>query len=101
TRDGAAASGQVWIDADTGAIVHTELRLSSEGTSVVLLVDFMVEPKLDMRVPERMTESYQIGSRRARGPGDKERSSSRLQIDATATYSDYRRFTVDTKTIIR
>ena len=96
TRDDAAASGQVWVQPETGAIVRTELRLSSEGTSVLLLVDFALEPKLGMWVPDRMTETYQVEGRRARGTG-----SARLQIGATATYSDYRQFTVDTKTIIR
>ena len=101
TRDDAPASGRVWVEPESGAIVRTELRLSSEGTSVILLVDFSLEPKFGMWVPQRMTETYEVASRRSHGAsGDRIRSSP-VQVDATATYSDYRRFTVETKTIIR
>jgi len=99
TRDDAAAKGEVWVEPETGAIVHTGLRLSSEGTSVSLLVDFSVDAKIGMWVPERMTELYLVDGRRSKGA--ERHSSSPLRIEATATYSDYRQFTVDTKTIIR
>ena len=66
-RDDAPASGRVWVEPESGAIVRTELRLSSEGTSVVLLVDFSLEPKLGMWVPERMTESYEVATRGLHG----------------------------------
>ena len=101
TRDDAPASGRVWVEPESGAIVRTELRLSSEGTSVVLLVDFSLEPKLGMWVPERMTESYEVATRGSHGASGGRLRSSPVQVEATATYSDYRRFTVETKTIIR
>ena len=46
-----------------------------------------------------MTETYLVEGRRSNGA--ERHSSSLLRIEATATYSGYRQFTVDTKTIIR
>ena len=75
------ARGRVWAEPGSGAIVRTELLVedrSSKGTSTV---DFAMEPRLGIRVPIRMTERY---------------TTTGETVDAVATYSDFRRFTVAT-----
>lgn len=75
------ARGRVWAEPGSGAIVRTELLVedrSSKGTSTV---DFGMDPRLGIRVPLKMTERY---------------TTTGETIDAVATYSDFRRFTVAT-----
>ena len=75
------ARGRVWAEPGSGAIVRTELLIedrSSRGTSTV---DFGMEPRLGIRVPIKMTERY---------------TTTGETIDAVATYSDFRRFTIAT-----
>jgi hypothetical protein len=76
------ARGRVWAEPGSGAIVRTELLVedrSSKGTSTV---EFVMDPRLRIRVPGKMTERYFTTGE---------------TIDAVATYSDFRRFTVATE----
>lgn len=75
------AGGRVWADAESGAIVRTELVLSDRSSRGTCTVDFRPDARLAIRVPVRMTERYVH-------PDE--------TIDAVATYSDFRSFAVST-----
>jgi hypothetical protein len=106
THDNAAAEGRAWVYPATGRVVRTRLHLLSAGAEAVIDVHYGNEEKLGMLVPVRMTEMYSLGQRTA-GSGaidafDRMRGAPvNLLIDGRATYSDYRRFAVETKTIIK
>lgn len=75
------ATGRVWVDGTSGAIVRTELRVRDRGSNGLCIVDFQLNERLAMRVPSRMTEEYRATSE---------------TVTAVATYSDYRQFAVST-----
>lgn len=74
------ARGSIWVASEDGAIVKTELLLGiPPGVPPVRLrVEYRWDGRLDLFVPAVMRESY---------GGDKTRE----QIEATASYGDYRR----------
>lgn len=88
-RDGTGrdlkASGRVWIDATTAALIRTELKVSDRGSAGTCVVDFVRNDALGMYVPKRMTERYRTPNQ---------------DIDGVAVYSDYRRFAVSTNETI-
>jgi hypothetical protein len=73
------SSGNVWIEPKTGTIVRTELLLKSRYTKLdaTITVSYQKAPDLDIWVPAKMRESY-------------------TGLLAVATYSNYRRFQVQT-----
>lgn len=75
------ARGRVWAEPASGAIVRTELLVEDRSSKGRITVDFGIDPRLGIRVPIKMTERY---------------STTGETIDAVATYSDFRRFTVST-----
>jgi hypothetical protein len=100
THDNAAASGRVWVALGTGTIVRTELRIQSVGTLARITVNYAKHDKLSLWVPARMIESYEPANRSAISRLDVEAPKA-IRIDGVATYSDFRQFAVDSKTIIR
>ena len=87
------ASGQAWIDPANGTLMRAEVSFRAQGTgrsgnfSGTLTVDFENNARVGFWVPARMTETY-INAR---------------QVEVSsgeATYTNYRRFTVDTRVII-
>lgn len=88
-RDGTGrdikASGRVWVDPATAAILRTELKVTDRGSAGTCVVDFTRNEALGMYVPKRMTERYRTPNQ---------------DIDGVATYSDYRRFAVSTNETI-
>jgi hypothetical protein len=105
TRDDAAASGRIWVVPETGAVVRTELRLRSAGVSAQWVVNYARQDSLTLWVPVEMTEAYEQDEGTADsvdlGRSDLNRIRSKSTFDARATYSNFRRFAVDTTTIIR
>jgi hypothetical protein len=83
------ASGSIWVDVATGAVVRTRLYVSDNGTSVRanMDVDYRFEPKLDVWVPARMSEIY--SQTRERGGTAPVREN---RVRCQATYTNYRRF---------
>ena len=73
----APSRGRLWIDADTGRVLKTELQVLSSRVETTFTWD---EP-LGVAVPAEMRDSYMIG---------------RTAFRATATYSRFRRFDVST-----
>lgn len=100
TRDNAAASGRFWVASGTGAIVKSELRIRSSGTLAALTVTYTKHETLSLWVPARMIESYEPAGSFSTNTLDPDTAPA-TRIDGTATYSDFRQFSVDTKAIIR
>jgi hypothetical protein len=100
TRDNAAASGRFWVAARGGTIVKTELRIQSGGVMATISVHYSKHDKLSLWVPSRMTESYEPLTSAGASSLDLDRPAA-VRIDGTATYTDFRQFSVDTSSIIR
>jgi hypothetical protein len=85
----ALSTGRFWVDARTGAVRRTELVLASNvGTAAraTITVDYEPVAEAGAWMPLRMTEKYEV-------PGQRESD----WIECTATYSNYKRFSVTTR----
>jgi hypothetical protein len=80
------ASGSFWIDPATGRVVRTALRISHAFSKMEIEVAYRPLEGTGFWAPARMRESY-------RSPGER--------IYCTATYTNMRRFGVDTAEIYR
>lgn len=92
------AEGRLWIVAANGRVVQTELVVKDfvrgRGDSkATVYVRWRHDPTLALWVPAEMTEAYEGPWRAMTGP----RTSERYDIEGTATYSNYRRFTVNVR----
>jgi hypothetical protein len=83
--DNAAARGSFWIDAATGRISSSELRILTGTTRITIRVAFAEQPKMGIWLPISMEETY----------------TSRPAIEGRATYSNFRQFKVETDTVIK
>jgi hypothetical protein len=108
TRDNAAARGRFWIDPASGRVLKSELELDSAGMHAFIVVTYAPQPKLDLWVPAIMTERYRtqtttgnIAPRDLRDGAGSGSGVVTLTVEGTATYGNFRRFSVDVKTIIR
>jgi hypothetical protein len=97
TSDRAPASGRVWVDTADGTVHGTELRILTEGTLANIYVTYKHDDKLDLLVPEVMTETYRTGARRA-DTGirsfDQVGKGLGVVLEGSAIYSSCRRFSV-------
>lgn len=75
------AQGRVWADPASGAILRTELTVDIRSSTAVCIVDFRRDERLGVLVPSKMSERY---------------TAPREFVSATATYSNFRKFTVST-----
>lgn len=81
------SQGEMVVEAATGRVRRTELRVDARDLDVRLTTEYGPEERLGMWVPVRFREQYERGSGRAgRRGGEHER------IQCDATYSNYRRF---------
>lgn len=80
------ASGQVWAHAASGAIVKTEFKLSDVWSDGMFVVEFALDERSGLRLPAKMTERYSTPSE---------------VVNATAQYSNVRRFNVSTDETLR
>ena len=78
------SSGTFWIDPRTGAVLRTELRTGGrkDRLSSIILVGYRHHDRFDMLLPDDMNEQY---------------LTRRERIEAHATYSNFRRFEVETR----
>ena len=83
----APASGRFWIEPDSGRVVRTQLRAAPSKVSATVTVTYAAAPKLEVWVPISMSESY-------KGSGGE-------SISGTASYRNFRRFSVDVSTIVK
>ena len=79
-------AGRAWVEPDSGRLLRAEIDVAAHGQiafSTTINVSFHEDARLGLWVPATMTERYE-------GPSG--------QIAAgDATYTDYRRFGVDTQ----
>ena len=79
------AKGRLWIDPGGGQVLKTELGTAGpRGLRAVITVTYGFEPRLGLLVPVAMNESYT----------DRD-----IQISATATYSNFRRFQTESRIV--
>jgi hypothetical protein len=79
----ARSHGRVWVDPGTGRILMTELIVESAVVVTTIQVSYQAEPLVGFLVPVEMHETYVIPKRKYR-------------IEGTATYGNFRQFTVKT-----
>jgi hypothetical protein len=83
-RGEARSSGRIWVETDTGRVLMTELVVDSTSVRSSIQVSYQSEPLLGFLVPVEMRESYSLSP------------PSRYRIDGTASYGNFRQFTVKT-----
>ena len=84
----AKSRGRVWIEPDTGKVLITELVNEAKTVRTTIRVSFQSEPLDGFLLPVEMRERY-------------ERKGRFYTFEGTATYSNYRRFTVTTDESIK
>jgi hypothetical protein len=81
---------RAWVDPMTGRLLRAEVTVSALGMDgsflATIRLEFREDPRLQIWVPSAMSERYSAGGRDM-AAGD-------------ATYSNYRRFTVDTRILV-
>lgn len=86
--------GRVWLDAEKGHVLRTELRFDRGGERRSLLrVDYRLEPTVALFVPVRMWEWHEGADQFGRIGSDK------TLVQALATYGGFRRFRVETSEV--
>jgi hypothetical protein len=83
-------SGVLWVRAEDGVVVRTELSAASEvsGTSLRIHVDYHRDAKLEMWIPARMVEHYR-------------HKDTAEEVDCVAVYSNARRFETSGRVIVK
>ena len=79
--------GTLWVETATGVIVRTSMWVADAAIIATVTVDFREDEAMRLWVPDQMTEHYRAAS------GSEE-------IRCTATYRNYRKFTVSTGEVI-
>jgi hypothetical protein len=80
----ARSHGRIWIDPATSRVLITELVNESKYVRATIRVSYQSAPLDDVLLPVEMRENYVLKGRF-------------YKFDGTATYSNYRRFTVETE----
>jgi hypothetical protein len=107
TADDAAAAARAWIDPVSGTVKKTELSIQSRGARVTVTVTYRADARLGLWLPVVMSEIYELGgvsaagSNRGGGTIDADQYGNAGRIEGYATYGNFRRFSVDTSTVIR
>ncbi len=79
--------GTLWVDPATGVILKTSMWVADGAMMATVSVDFREDESVALWVPAQMTEHYRA-------------SSGSEEIRCTATYSNYRKFSVSTDEVI-
>jgi len=80
------ADGAFWVEPDTGRVVQTRMHIRGVTLESEIVVTYRPDKRMELWVPGRMRESYKSETERFEG---------------TATYSNFRRFQVQTEQIIK
>ena len=98
--------GRFWIDPETGQVLRSVLEQDPNGNGWLawarIVVEYRREPRLEILVPDSMTESYGTADpdqpqAEARADFDSLRRPLPLHIATTARYSGYGHFEVETE----
>jgi len=79
----AQCHGRVWVEPDTGRILMTEIDIDTPTVRSTIQVSYQSEPVVGFLVPVEMRERYLMPRRN-------------YQVTGTATYDNFRQFTVKT-----
>jgi hypothetical protein len=82
-RGVARSQGRVWVEPDTGRVLMTEITIETPTVESTTQVSYQSEPLLGFLVPVEMREQYVVRKRNYR-------------LSGTATYGNFRQFTVRT-----
>jgi len=82
-RQDAKSHGRVWVDPETSRVLMTEIVNEAKTIRTTIRVSYQSEPLAGFLLPIEMRESYVLKGRF-------------YTFDGAATYSNYRRFTVNT-----
>ena len=82
-RGVARSQGRVWVEPETGRVLMTEITIETPTVESTMQVSYQSEPLLGFLVPVEMREEYVIRKRNYR-------------LSGTATYGNFRQFTVRT-----
>jgi hypothetical protein len=82
-RGVARSQGRVWVEPDTGRVLMTEITIETPTVDSTMQVSYQSEPLLGFLVPVEMREQYVTRKRNYR-------------LSGTATYGNFRQFTVRT-----
>jgi hypothetical protein len=82
-RGVARSQGRVWVEPDTGRVLMTEITIETPTVDSTMQVSYQSEPLLGFLVPVEMREQYFARKRNYR-------------LSGTATYGNFRQFTVRT-----
>jgi hypothetical protein len=82
-RQDARSHGRVWVDPETSRVLITEIVTEAKTVRTTIRVSFQSPPLDGFLLPVEMRESYVLKGRF-------------YTFEGAATYSNYRRFTVDT-----
>ncbi len=80
------ASGTLWIEPDTGTVLRSVLRTDDGELDSAITVTYRLDKALELWLPEKMEEIYRSNSER---------------VEGEATYSNFRRFKVETSEAIK
>ena len=83
----AKSHGRIWIDPDTSRVLLTEIVNEAKTVRTTIRVSYQSEPMAGFLLPVEMRESYV-------------RKGKFYTFEGAATYSNYRRFTVNTVEVI-
>lgn len=90
SADNAAATGRYWVEAETGRVLRSELRFETGEPTLrvrsIIRVSYATDEHLKAWMPRSMEEEYYIAG---------------TFLTGSATYSNFRRFTVATSTDIK
>ena len=79
--------GALWVEPATGVILKTSMWVADGAMSATVTVDFREDESVGLWVPSQMAEHYRA-------------SAGSEEIRCTATYSNYRKFSVSTDEVI-
>ena len=79
----AKSHGRIWIDPDTSRVLITEIVNEAKTVRTTIRVSYQSEPQAGVLLPVEMRETYVVKGRF-------------YTFEGAATYSNYRRFTVNT-----
>jgi VWFA-related protein len=88
-RGSVPATGRVFVDPRDGVVLRTEIHLNPSHTIAHLVTDYRFDAGLGIWLPAEMTEQY------------RDRRNKAIDTEASARYSNYRRFGVTTEERVR
>jgi hypothetical protein len=112
------SSGRLWIDPASGSVLRTEVsykyasgKAGSRASTARVITDYRRDAKVGILVPVEMQERYEVEEpstgvvrppkRDGSATPEDARDSENIRIEATARYSAYHRFEIQTQEIFR